>query len=75
MITEAVVWRWSVKKGVLKNFAKFTGKHLCQSPSFLIKSQDLGLQLFLKRDYGAGVFFCEFLRTPSLMEQLWWLLL
>ena len=24
------------KKGVLKNFTKFTGKHLCQS-SFLIK--------------------------------------
>ena len=46
MITEAVVWKWSVKKGVLKNFAKFTGKHLCQSPSFLIKSQDLGLQFF-----------------------------
>ena len=22
--------RCSVKKGVLKNFAKFTGKHLCQ---------------------------------------------
>ena len=22
------------KKGVLKNFAKFTGKHLCQSPFF-----------------------------------------
>ena len=27
-------WRCSVKKGVLKNFAKFTGKHLCQSLSF-----------------------------------------
>ena len=23
--------RYSVKKGVLRNFAKFTGKHLCQS--------------------------------------------
>ena len=30
----------SVKKGVLRNFAKFTGKHLCQS-LFLIK---LGLR-------------------------------
>ena len=28
---EAVVQRCSVKKGVLKNFAKITGKHLCQS--------------------------------------------
>ena len=27
-------WRSSVKKGVLKNFAKFTGKYLCQSLSF-----------------------------------------
>ena len=24
----------SCKKGVLRNFAKFTGKHLCQSPFF-----------------------------------------
>ena len=30
--------RCSVKKGVLRNFAKFTGKHLCQS-LFLIKLQ------------------------------------
>ena len=22
---------WSVRKGVLRNFAKFTGKHLCQA--------------------------------------------
>ena len=28
---EAVVQRCSVKKVVLKNFAKITGKHLCQS--------------------------------------------
>ena len=27
-------WRCSVKKGVLRNFAKFTGKHLCQSLFF-----------------------------------------
>ena len=30
----AVVQRCSVKKGVLKNFEKFTGKHLCQSLFF-----------------------------------------
>ena len=24
-------WSCSIKKGVTKNFAKFTGKHLCQS--------------------------------------------
>ena len=26
--------RCSIRKGVLKNFAKFTGKHLCQSLFF-----------------------------------------
>ena len=30
------------KKGFLKDFAKFTGKHLCQG-LFLIKLQALGL--------------------------------
>ena len=43
------------EKGVLRNFTKFTGKHLCQS-SFLIKSQALGLQLYLKRDSDTSVF-------------------
>ena len=33
------------EKGVLKNFAKFTGKYLCQS-LFLIKLQTWGLQLY-----------------------------
>ena len=41
------------KKDVLKDFAKFTGKHLCES--FFLKS----LQLYYKRDFGTGVFpFC-----------------
>ena len=31
---EAVVQRCSVRKDVLRNFTKFTGKHLCQSPFF-----------------------------------------
>ena len=34
VFTEAVIRRCSVKKGVLRNFAKFTGKHLCQSLFF-----------------------------------------
>ena len=34
MFTEAVSQGFSVKKGVLRNFAKFTGKHLCQSLLF-----------------------------------------
>ena len=33
-VPEAVVRSCSVKNGVLKNFAKFTGKHLCQSLFF-----------------------------------------
>ena len=37
------------KKGFLKNFAKFTGKHLCQSLFFNIKKETL-----------AQVFSCEF---------------
>ena len=34
VLAEAVVRRLSVKKGVLENFAKFIGKHLCQSLFF-----------------------------------------
>ena len=41
------------KRGVLRNFAKFTGKHLYQSLFF---SKVAGLQLYLKRDSGTGVF-------------------
>ena len=33
-ITEAVVQRCSLKVSVLKNLAKFIGKHLCQSLFF-----------------------------------------
>ena len=47
--------RCSTKKGSLRNFAKFTGKHMCQS-LFLIKLQASDLQLCLKRDSGTGVF-------------------
>ena len=38
------------KKGVLRNFAKFTGKHLCQRVFFN------GLQLYQKRLSGTIVF-------------------
>ena len=45
--------RCSVRKGVLRNFGKFTGIHrnTCDRVSFLIK-----LQLYLKRDSGTGAF-------------------
>ena len=37
--------RCSIKESVLKNFTKFTGKHLCQS-LFFNKVAGLGLQLY-----------------------------
>ena len=55
------------KKGVLRNFAKFTGKHLCQFPATLLKKRLLH-RCFL-------VTFVKFPRTPFLTEELWWLLL
>ena len=47
------------EKGVLKNFAKFTGKYLCQS-LFLIKLQTWGVQLYLKRGFGTVAFLLNF---------------
>ena len=44
------------EKGVLNNFTKFTGKHMCQSLSFLIK-----LEAFLiEKVTLSQVFSCEF---------------
>ena len=53
------------KKGVLRNFAKFTGKHLCQSLFF---NNVAGLRCF-------PVNFTKSLRTPFLTGHLRWLLL
>ena len=46
---------FSVRKGVLTNCAKFTGRHLCQSPFF---NKFIGLRpaTLLKKDSGTGVF-------------------
>ena len=61
--------RCSVKKGVLRNFAKFTGKHLCQRlffnkvagrPATLLK-KSLWHRCF-------PVNFAKFLRTPFLQN-------
>ena len=38
--------RCSVRKGVLRNFAKYTGKHLCQSLFFFEKKKRLGHRCF-----------------------------
>ena len=64
------------KKGVFRDFAKFTGKHLCQSVFF----NKVGLRpaTLLKKRLWHRCFpvnFEKFLRTPFLTEHLWWLLL
>ena len=58
------------KKGVLRNFVKFTGKHLCQNLFF---NTAVGLRLAWHRCFPVN--FAKFLRTPFIIEHLWWLLL
>ena len=48
-------WRCSVRRGVLRNFAKFTGKHLCQS-------------LFFNKV--TGLEFCKISKNTFSTEQL-----
>ena len=65
------------KNGVLKNFAKFTEKQLCQS-IFFNKVAGLRPATFLKKRFWHRCFpmiFAKFLRTLFLTEHLWWLLL
>ena len=65
------------KKGVLRNFAKFTGKRLCQS-LFFNKVAGLRPATLLKKRLWHRRFPVnsgKFLRTPFLIEHLWWLLL
>ena len=50
--------RCSMEKGVLRNFSKFRGKHLCQS-LFFNKVTDLGCN-FIKKETLAQVFCCDF---------------
>ena len=71
------------KKGALKNFTKFTGKHLCQS---LLFTKDAGLRpatlLKMRPCHGSfTVNFVKFLRTPLLAasgfnyaskNSVWW---
>ena len=52
----------SVKKDVLKNFANFTGEHLC-CILFLIKLQAFRLATLLKRDSNTSVFLWNFQNT------------
>ena len=60
------------KKGVFKNFAKFTGKHLCQS-LFVNKISGLRPATLLKKKLWHKSFpvnFMKFLRTPFFIEHL-----
>ena len=64
------------KKGVLRNFANFAGKHLCQS-LFFNKAAGLRPATLLKKRLWHRCFpvnFAKFLGTPFLKEHLilWW---
>ena len=48
-------WRCSVRNAVLRNFAKLTGKQLCQN-LFFNKVAGLRPETLLKKDSGPGVF-------------------
>ena len=65
------------KKRVLRNFAKFTGKRLCQSLFFKESCRTQPATLLKKRFSNScfPVNFAKFLRTPFLTEHLLWLLL
>ena len=67
--------RWSIKMGVLKNAAIFTGKHLCWS-LFLIKLQTYAFNFIkIRRQHRCfPVNIPTFLRTAFFIELLWWLL-
>ena len=57
------------EKGVLRNFAKFTGKHLCQS----LRSATLLKKRLWHRCFPVN--FVKFIRASFFTEHLWWLLL
>ena len=69
-LTRSSHQRCSMKKGVLKNFTKFTGKHLCQSLIFN-KLAVLRPATLLKKRLWHRCFpvnFVKFLRTPFLQN-------
>ena len=65
------------KKVILKNFTKFTGKHLCWSLSFN-KVVDLMPDTLLKKRLQHRCFpdnFVKFFKNTFFKEHLWWLFL
>ena len=65
------------KNGVLRNFAKFTGKYLCQNLSFNKVAGLRPVTLLKKRPWHwcFPMNFTKFLGTPFYIEHLWWMLL
>ena len=61
-------WRCSVKKGVFKNFANFTVKHMCWS-FILIKLRAFRPATLLKRDSNTNIFVWNF---QNFLEHLFW---
>ena len=62
--------RFSVRKGVFRNFAKFTGKHLFQSLYF----NNVASLNFIKIEILAQVFscdFCEISKKSFFTEPIW----
>ena len=75
LLSETRHWRCSVGKGVVRNFTKFTGKHLCQSLYF---NKVAGLRPeacnFIKIETLAQVFSCEFCEISNntfFTEHVW----
>ena len=65
----------SLRKGILRNFSKFTGKHLCQD-HFFNKVAGLRHATLLKKSLWHSYFpvkFEKFIRTPFPKEHLRWL--
>ena len=71
-LTDAATCKCSVREGVLRNFATFAGKYLCQS---LFSNEVAGLRsaTLLKKRLWHSCFpvnFTKFLKTPF-SEHLW----
>ena len=63
--------RCSIKTGVLKNFAKFTRQHLCQSLTVFLKKV---FCKFIKKETLTHVFsceFCEIFQNTFFTENIW----
>ena len=74
---EAVPQRSSVRK-VFLEISQNSPENVCARVSFLIKLQGLKPATLLKKRLWHRCFpvnFAKFLRTPFLIEHLWWLLL